>query len=327
MNLTCSRTLRRLVHCTFPLWICAAAPLLADVTVRYQTEIKLAPSLPPQAQEQMKNAMQSAKYTIYMKDGKGMAAMGAYSSMLDYIKQQFLIMDTNDHTYAILPSAELTDKMIAILPSVPEEAKKAMSDMKIGFEKKTTGRTDTILGIQAEEREMTLSMDMPLPGGAPQSGMSMKMVVQFWTAKPEEAQRNQAVRELMGYSLYSNYFMNPAAMMQKMTAAIPGLSDALKSMVDDFVKNRAVMLRTRTAMYMQMPPEVLQKLKEQGGAAGAMDFSGPLSETIQEAVEVSSAPVQASVFEVPADYKAIDAVDLLKKMIKSQMGAMAAQAK
>jgi hypothetical protein len=323
MNTASIRTLRRTVLCTLPLWICAAAPIFADVSIRYQTDIKLAPFLPQQAKEQIQKQMEESgagHYVLYMKDGKGLASMGAWSSMIDFPKQQIVVMNTAEHTICSLPVAELPDKMAAMMPQMPDEAKKAMAAMKVAFDTKKTGRTDTIQGIQAEEREMTISLELPLPGRDPQAAMTMKMVMQIWTAKPEEALRNQAIRELMGYNLYANHFMNPAAMMQQWTSTMPGIGEALKSMTEELSRAKAVMLRTHTAMYMQMPPEVQQKMAGQGGTQ--MDFSAPMMETTQEAVEVSSNKVSEAVFQIPADYKTTAAGEVLRSIMKSQTASM-----
>jgi hypothetical protein len=50
-------------------------------------------------------------------------------------------------------------------------------------------------------------------------------------------------------------------------------------------------------------------------------------EMTQEAVEVSSAPVDAALFQIPESYKAIPATDLLKTLTQAQLANAAAQAK
>ena len=300
----------RAVQCIIPLWICAAAPLLADVTIRYQAGIQVAASMPPQAKEQMEKALQASagNYAMYMKNGKAMSKTGWWTAIIDFAKEQMTLIDTDHQTFATSRAADLPDKMAALMPKVPEEAQKMMAAMKTRFDTRMTGRMEKIQGIQAEEREMTLTIEMPMPQGAPQPAMTLRMVMQFWTAKPEEALTNQAVRELMGVNLWANSFMNPAATIQKMTTQMPGMGDALKSMTEELGKNKAVMLRTRTAMYIPMP-----------GAAG--DPNAPTFEMTQEAVEVSSAPVEERLFQVPADYKAIPAEELLKGIMQRQMAA------
>jgi hypothetical protein len=54
-----------------------------------------------------------------------------------------------------------------------------------------------------------------------------------------------------------------------------------------------------------------------------IDPDAPLMEMNQEVTELSSAPVDASLFEVPKDYSAIPVDDMVKGMIKAQGAAMA----
>jgi hypothetical protein len=43
----------------------------------------------------------------------------------------------------------------------------------------------------------------------------------------------------------------------------------------------------------------------------------------QEVAELSSAPVDASLFEIPKDYAAVAADDMIREMVKVQSAAMA----
>jgi len=331
------RTLRRAVHCTLPLWIWAAAPVLADVTVRYQTDIQLASFLPPQAREQAEKALQGNRgYTLRFKNGKGWTDMNSWTSLLDYTTQQMTLIDPKQKMFCTLPAAEFTEKLFAAMPkfgklpkmdNVPEEQQKAMTDMmakmmanlKVTFDSKKTGRTDTIQGIQADEREMTIAIEMPMPKGGAQSVMHMKIVLQVWGAQPGEALKNQAIRELTGYNLYANYFMNPAGMLQKMFSSMPGYAEALKSMTEEFSAAKSPMLRTHMSMFAEMDPKAAQKAADQNPGAGPVDPNAPMFEMTHEAVEISGAPVDEAVFRIPADYKAIPPEEIIKNMIQSQM--------
>jgi hypothetical protein len=319
MQFAILRTVRR----TLPLWFCAVAPLLADVTIRYQSDFKVTPLMPPQVKEQMqKSQAKWSNFSLRMKDGKASANSDVWTFITDFAKQQITLVDTGHQTFSNLPAGELSDHIAALLPKMPEEAKKAMDAMKSTFESKKTGRTDTIQGVQAEEREMVLSIQIPMPAGGTAPAMTMKVVMQIWSAIPEEGVRNPAIRELMAVNLWSNAFMNPAEMMQKMTASLPGMGDALKSMTEELSRNRAVMLRTRTATYMPLPPDMAKKLAEQNPGGGPVDPNAPMFEMTQEAIELSSAPVESSLFVIPTGYHAIPADDLLKTIMSSQMAAM-----
>jgi len=335
------RTLRCAVHCTLPLWIWAAAPLIADVTVRYQTDIKVASFLPPQAREQAEKAWQGNRgYLLRFKDGKGWTDMNSWTSLLDYTTQQMTLIDSAQKTFCTLPLADFTDKLFAAMPkfgklpkmeNVPEEQQKAMADtmakmmanLKVTFDSKKTGRTDTIQGIVADERELTIAIEMPMPAGSPQSVMHMKIVMQVWGAQPGEALKNQAIRELAGYNLYANYFMNPAGMLQKMFSGMPGYAEALKSMTEEFSAAKSPMLRMRMSMFVGMPPDAVRKSADQSPGAAPIDPNAPMFEITQEAVEISSALLDEAAFRIPADYKAMPAEEIIRNMMRSQMAMTA----
>lgn len=290
-----------------PLWICAVAPLRADVTVRYESDVKMASAAhPPGAEKTMRDAL-SRNSTLRMKNGKSWSTMGNITHIMDYNTQQMTLLDKEHKTFAKLPVSELPGKMSALIPkpSMPESAKNTMAGIKISTNTKKTRKTGTIAGIQAEETETVISFDIG-PAG---SGFTSKVVMQIWNPRQEEVLRNQAVREFTAYSQWANYFMNPAATMKKVFENVPGFADSFNSMFDAMTKNNAMMLRMRMEMFMHMPSGMHQP---------GVDPDAPMFSSTTEAVEVSSAPVDESIFEIPADYHAVPAEELLKNMIAAQ---------
>jgi len=164
---------------------------------------------------------------------------------------------------------------------------------------------------------------MPMPAGSPQSVMHMKIVMQVWGAQPGEALKNQAIRELAGYNLYANYFMNPAGMLQKMFSGMPGYAEALKSMTEEFSAAKSPMLRMRMSMFVGMPPDAVRKSADQSPGAAPIDPNAPMFEITQEAVEISSALLDEAAFRIPADYKAMPAEEIIRNMMRSQMAMTA----
>ncbi|HEY3839055.1 MAG TPA: hypothetical protein VGL72_20920 [Bryobacteraceae bacterium] len=312
MNPDNLRTLRRAVLATIPLWVCAAAPLFGDVTLRYQSTIKAGTAAPPQVKEQLENSHAWGNSTLRMKNGQGWSQAGPFLAIIDFAAEQLTLIDAEHKHFAKVPVAELPDKVSAAMPKPPElseEARKAMAAIKTTSESKVTGRTDTILGIQAEERQFMITIEMPMPAGAQKPAMSMKMVIEIWNAKPDEALHNPGVRELMGYKLWANYFMNPARMMEKMLANMPGDSSRMvKSMMEGVSANNSVTLRMRMGMYLPLP--------------GAADPESLMFEMTNEAVELSATPVDASIFQIPAGYQTVDAGELLKNVMERQMAEM-----
>ena len=224
------RTLGQSLLWTVPLWICAAVPLCADVTVRYESDTKTTAPMPSgKAENALRDRMSGP---TRMKNGKSWTNVGQWTYIIDYTTQQLTLLDNEHRTFTKLPQAEFSDKlgerMSALMPRMPDAVKKSMEGMKTSVQSKKTGRTDTIQGIQAEEREVEMTVEMPMPAGAPEAGMNMRMVIRIWTASPQEALRNQAVREFTGYSIYANQFMNPLGQMQKMMGNFPGFAETFK---------------------------------------------------------------------------------------------------
>lgn len=86
---------------------------------------------------------------------------------------------------------------MTVMPQQPAEAKAAMASLKPTISSKLTGRTQTIQGIEAEEREFLMSVDGPAMPNMP-AGPFMRLRMEFWTAKSSETTRVALLRELAG---------------------------------------------------------------------------------------------------------------------------------
>ena len=199
----------------------------ADVTVRYKMEVKMNPALPAgMAAGAMKALPQES--VLRLKDGKGWssAALG-YDSIVDFTTKEITLLDAAGKRYAKLTYDQFTEEMAAAMPEMPAQARGPMASMKTDVSPaKATGRTAIIQGVDAEEREMAVSVEGPAMPNVP-PGPTVRMLMRFWTAKPSEVMRVPAIRELTGYSLWSYATMNPAAAMGKMMKRFPG-SDAFE---------------------------------------------------------------------------------------------------
>jgi hypothetical protein len=312
-----------------------APALRADVTLRYETTFKPAAALQPMM-EQATKAMQAgagagAATSIRMKGNQGYTTAGNLIEIFDFTKGDVTLVDPANKTFAALPLSQLMDKMAAAMPDTPPQQmqmiQQLLGSMKTNVDSKVTGKTAEIQGVQAEEREVTFTLDIPLPPGmVKQTGpsMSMKLVMHIWTAKKEEALRVPAIRELTGYQAYQRYIMNPAGMFEKLAAKMPGMAKALGPFLEEMSKNQSVMLRTHTEIYMPFLAGVAKQMEAQGQSFPAIDPDAPLLEMNQEVAELSSAPVDASLFEIPKDYAAVAVEDMVRDMVKAQTVAAAA---
>ena len=309
----------------FTLAALASFPVRADVTLRYQTEFKPAAALKPLLEPLLKTMQAGPAVSVRMKGNKGYTTAGAWSEIFDFAKQEVTLIDPARKTFATLPASQFSDKMAGAMPQTNTDQmqamQKAMESIKTHIDSKMTGKTAEIQGVQAEEREITLTLDVPLPTSMAQTGPTMKMTMHIWTATKEEALRVPAIRELTGYQAWQKYMMNPVGMLEKMTAKMPGMSQTVGPLLDEIFKNPSVILRTRMEIYMPFMATMAKQMAAQGKDLPGLDPDAPLLEMSQEVAELSSAPVDAALFEIPKDYTAVPADDMIQDLIKAKIAA------
>lgn len=309
--------LGRIVLWTIPLWSCLVPQVRADVTLRYKNNVNMPGFLPPQAREDAEKAILGQAFSLQMKDGKSLSQFGHTTAIVDFGKQEITLLDAEHKIYATVRFPEFEQNFASMMPQMSEAAKQALASIKTSFASRMTGRTDTILGVQAEERENVISIEMPMPAGSPQAGFGMKLIMQIWTPKPEETLRVPAIRELTGYNLWANSVMNPAGMSRRMMSGLPGFGDSFGKITDELARNKAVMLRMSMSVYLPMSPELRKTLAEQSPSGPAIDPNAPIFQMTQEVTELSSGPVDAANFVIPEDYHTAPFEDLWQTMIKS----------
>ena len=307
--------------------VLAAPALRADVTIRYQSEFKPSAALQPLLGPFMKAAQAGSEQSVRMKGSKAYTTAGNWIQIFDFVKEEVTLIDPAHKTFATLPVSQLADKMAGALPqpaaTQTSDMQQALASIKSHVDSKATGKTAEIQGVQAEEREVTITLDLPMPASMNQTGPSVRLVMHIWTAKKEEALRVPAIRELTGYQAWQKYVMNPAGMLDKIFGKMPGMSNTMGPMFDELYKNPSVILRMHMEMYMPLLAALARQKAGQGQAAPAIDPDAPFMEMNQEVAELSSAPVDASLFEIPKDYAAVAADEMIREMVKAQTAAMA----
>jgi TonB family protein len=297
--------------CCFALWFSAVPALRADVTVRYRAQTSATAP-----------AGLDLSASIHVKGNKVYTTAGGMTMIIDAAKQEITLIDAAHKRFATIPASQYGKSIAAAMPDMPADISETMQSMfaktKTTVETRNTGRTDTIQGIQAAERETTASIEMPLPEGMP--GMRMNMVVRTWTAKPEEVLRVPALRELAALNTWQQYFMDPTGALMQFGQMGGGAMAPLK----DAMRQDGVILRTRMQMFMPMPGALAGQAPGQGPAGEAEAGPKPLFEMSTELVELSSAPVDDALFQIPAEYAAADFGELMKGAITDMEHAAAA---
>jgi hypothetical protein len=308
----------------------SATPVLhADVTIRYKMDFKLGSFVPPAAQQQFSSQKLPFPPVIVMqiKGDKGYTNAGLTASLLDFTQQQITVLDSAHKVFATVYMKDFPGEIGAAMPNMPAmppAAQKILESVKSDFSVQKTGRTDMLLGVQVEESELTLTISLPVPADLPlPPGMFkpgeivtiMKMVMHIWNATPAEVQRVPALSEF-GAHMSSTRLMNPGAWMQQTLGRLPGFAQGSAPMLDYFSKISTPMLKSHTEIYMPIMARVADLLRAQGQQPPAgLDANAPVGETNSEAVEISSAALDDSIFQVPAGYHSTSLTDLFKTLM------------
>ena len=287
------------------------APLArADVTVRYHTDIKAAAIIPAGALAGMQDLI------LRIKGNKGYSSQGNVTSIMDVMTQDLLLVDVAHKRFASIPAGQYAQQLKIAAPAIPEQARAALASMKTNLESRNTGRTAAIQGIQADEHEFVLTVDMPLPDGTPMPSPFVKMVMQVWTAKPEETQRVAALQEIKVYSASASSGSNPLELIQQILSGLPGMGDNLGAMMDEMIKNGGMSLRVHLEVSSPVLALMSQQLPGQALPAG-LDPNAPLMQMTQEVVELSTGSLEDALFEVPADYQQTSVEEVLKGAVSA----------
>jgi hypothetical protein len=315
-----------------------APSLLADTTVHYKYDIKFSPAAQAAGPAMTSAQARIPKSSVIQIKGKLVRTTAAqYVTVSDFEKQTVTLIDPAHHQYATVYMKDYADQVLSMMqgvPKMPADAPKVMNSMQSTFASRETGKTDTIVGIKAEETEMTLTVSMPLstrsgnsPDAAPpaEPQVLFQLVMHVWTAIPSELQRLPALAEfdaIYGDPLASEV-MNSNGTIQNIFSSMPGLGKGFAGFVDALQAKKAAVLRTEEDMYMPMVAKMLavraqSKAAEPGQApdqATPAEDKTPFAEITVEVDDISSAPIDAAIFAVPRDSQLVNVPDLLRSNV------------
>jgi hypothetical protein len=291
--------------------------LYADVTTRFKIETTMNPALQALAPGAMKEeGLAAPQETAFrLKGGKGFSSSMGITSIVDLTTKETTVLDVATMRYAKMTSEQFADEAARAMPEMPAGARAAIAAMKSSVSSaRLTGRTAAIQGVEAEEREIIVTVEGPPIPNAP-AGPSIRMVMTLWTAKASEATRVPAIRELKEYSLDSFATMNPLANIDKMLKQFPGLAGAIEPLMNE-MHSRTPMLRMHVDLFMPAMVTILQRMAPGGNAPGAgLDDGTPLVQVNYELVELSTAPVPDSVFQIPEGYQEASPSELIQALL------------
>src|SRR5437868_4817672 len=95
-----------------------------------------------------------------------------------------------------------------------------------------------------------------------------------------------------------------------------GMAKGYDALAKELSDRRGLILRTHVSVYVPSMIQTVAALAKAGGPVPSFDPNGPLSEVNQEVVELSTALIDASAFEVPAGYQKSTVGEILKSRFK-----------
>jgi|CZKN01.1.fsa_nt_gi hypothetical protein len=300
------------------LLLVACTSLYADVTMRMAWDFKINVALP--------SAMPQLPFNEILtriKGDRGYAAIGPIVAITDLATGKVTLLDPKAQQYATIAMVDYLSKVAGAsgqnTQNLPEQAKQILAKMKFDAESHDTGRTDRIHGIDAYEREVVVNISIPVPIPGQENGLQLSLKFQIWKPKPSEFDRVPALHELAAYNERNKGFGDPSTVLRQIFGSMPGMSDHLGKMVEEFTKGGNVSLGMHIGLFVPG----LAKMLEQTGAKGLPALppdDQPLVDVNFDLKELSTGNVPDEVFAVPAGYKEAPMEDMLKGMTSAFTG-------
>jgi hypothetical protein len=302
----------------------AAPPLSGDVTIRTRNGIRFGALIPGPVAERTRNGTESDlpdSTVSYRKGRLEYLQSGKFACLMDFAKQEITIIDVGNKRFARVAMKDYAGRLAAVMPAVRPEFRTAQESAKTTLSSRKTGRTDVMQGVEVQETEYSVTLDLPVPlaAGQTQTGPLLRVTMEVWMAKPAEVSHVAAVREVTaGASSIPGFshWIDPANILATIFGAMPGLGDAMGRMFQEIEKSKSVVFKSHLEASMPGMASFLQQMqKEQGGAVpNGLDLNAPFSVVDGEVVELSTAPVDDAVFQLPADYHAAPFEDVVKSV-------------
>ena len=269
---------------------------------------------------------------IYIKGNYSRTESGNQVTIIDLSKERFLFLNPQEKTYRIMTFNQLKEQMKTQLGKLEEQKGEAEKESgeeakkwEVLVETDRPGETQTILGVPAEK--LVIKITIKRKGAALADSGGMVITVDQWLAKKHPGMEEvEAFNKKMAEKLGADLFAEEAGrtMYGPLMAQYPQLGEGLKKLAEEMKKVGKVQLRSVTRIAL-IPPKGaagekqkeeetpdLSKLSKMFGrfgkklarkAAPPRGEKNELMETTQEVVQISTRPLDAGLFKIPADYK------------------------
>jgi hypothetical protein len=316
---------------------CAAMLLLvapvshADGSLRFTASFKVGAMIPPALLQQSGKPMptiQPIVSVVRVQGNKEYAGQELHPVIYDFSTQQVTVLDPAGKHYATVNTSDYLPQLATAFPAIPAlppQAKAILQTMKAVFSSQKTGRKDTVLGVPVSESIWTLSLELPasglpLPGGAASPNGTIviaKVVAHAWNANRADVANNAALSEVMAHRASAlTGLYNPESFL-KILSDYPGIHDPLAAVVGGYVNNPPVTLKIEAEIYMPIMAQIAPMMAAQGKLPPDFNPNAPLGEVDVVADQLSDAPIDPAVFQVPGDYTSMPLPDIIKAIAKT----------
>jgi hypothetical protein len=308
-----------------------ASALHADGTLRITATVKMGALIPPSLLQQSGKPMPTPEpivSIIQVQGNKELAGSGQHQAIYDFSTQQVTVLDSTGKHYATVYMTDYMSQLsgaLPAMPTLPPQAKAILQTVKAEFSSQKTGKTDTVLGVPVSERIWTLTFELPatglpFPGAAnsPNGTITIaKIVAHAWVANSSDVANNRTLNEVMGHrSSTATAPLNPETFL-KMLSDYPGIRDPLAAIVGRYTSNPPVALKMEAEIYVPIMAQIAPLMAAQGKLPPDFNPNAALAEIDVVADQLSDAPIDPAVFQVPGDYTSMPLPQLLEATAKA----------
>ena len=300
--------------------VCSSTAL-ADATFRQVMEFKLNMPLPGGVGAPGASPFSGpTEIVARVKGGRAYSSFGKIASISDSGADKMILLDTAGKKYATTSMADYIAQVSqAASPAgqqIPEAARQILQNIQVKVESHSTGRSEKIQGIDAEETEVlfTMTIPVPIPGG---NGNGMEFIGKFqvWKPKPGEIDRVPALREISAYYDQSQKTgRDTLSVMTNMFGSMPGMGEKMGDLVAALKKGGSVNLRLHGEVSMPGMAAIMQQAKASGANVPSIP-DGPLFEFNSNLLELNTDSVPESVFQVPEGYQEAPVAEIIKGFV------------
>lgn len=151
--------------------------------------------------------------------------------------------------------------------------------------------------------------------------------MQFWQAGADDVAKTPGLSEYARHNTAANGLNDYSSLVRSASTALPGMDQVMGKFLDtlkDLQSQPGVTLKTHMEATSPMLAAMAPLLRAQGQSLPqGLDPNAPLFSMTYEIVEVSTAPIDDSVFRVPDGYSKVE----FEEILKDQFAAAAPQAR